>query len=208
MLFRGHQYEHRNDFGCCTNSVFAGWGRLVLGPRSRLTRSHSNLVTQPYPNTDSRLRGRTRVPVGSVNCSFNREGPYESVRHSLRLLAQAVQLPHHRARQTTSHYFSGFSDWNLRCLSRLRPGVPVRLVADEKARVQAPQRVGGRARHDRYRSQGGLRSHVRPVARRSFAYGPESSLLFPEWESEARSLYSSILKHNDKENTDEHKHRE
>jgi len=45
----------------------------------------------------------------------------------------------------------------VRCLPRLRPRVPVRLVAVEEARVQTLHWVGGRARHHRYRSQAGLR---------------------------------------------------
>jgi len=103
LPFRGHQYERRNDIDCCTDCVFAWWRRLVLGPRPRITRPVRDPKNQPYPKTDSRLRGRAKVPDGGVNRRFNRGGLYESVRLGLLLLAQAVQLPHHDARQAASH---------------------------------------------------------------------------------------------------------
>ena len=54
---------------------------------------------------------------------------------------------------------------DIRGLPRLRPRVPVRLVADEDARVRATHCVGGSARHYRSRSQGGLRLGAGPFAK-------------------------------------------
>jgi len=111
------------------------------------------------------------------------EEGYESVRSGIRLLAQTVQLPYHRPRQAAPQHCSSLRDRDLRCLSRLRPRVPVRLVADEDARVQAPQWVGCRGLHHRSRSQGGLISGWPAVGIRedptTFASGPAKNLLFP-----------------------------
>ena len=130
---------------------------MVLGARPRLTRPVWDPGNQLYPKTDSRLRGQAGVPDIDVNRRFIRGRLYESVQHRFRLLAQAVQLPHHRARQGASHYFGSLSNWNLRCLSRLRPRVPVRLVADEDARVHASYWLGAKAGHHHSRPQSGLR---------------------------------------------------
>jgi hypothetical protein len=93
---------------------------------------------------------------------------------------------------------------DLRCLPRLRSRVPVRLVADEDARVQAPYWVGGKARHCRSRSQGRLRPVLDHSQRPSPCVGSGKSLLFPRREAEVPLLNYTIL--NDKEKTDEYKH--
>jgi len=72
-------------------------------------------------------------------------------------MAQAVQFPHHRARQAAFHHDSSRSNGNLHCVPRLRPRVPVRLVADEDARVHASYWLGANAGHHHSRSQSGWR---------------------------------------------------
>jgi hypothetical protein len=54
---------------------------------------------------------------------------------------------------------------DLYCLPRLRPRVPVRLVADEDARFQTTHCGGGTARHHLSWSQGGLRPVLGPSRR-------------------------------------------
>src|SRR5664279_2351274 len=107
----------------------------------------------------------------------------ETVRSGFRLLAQTVQLPDHDARQTAPLHDSRIRYRYVCCVPRLRPRVPVRLVADEDARVQAPQWVGCKGLHHRSRSQGGLISGWPAVGIRedptTFASGPAKNLLFP-----------------------------
>ena len=64
-------------------------------------------------------------------------------------------FPITRARQTAAPHCS-VCNRDIRRLPRLRPRVPVRLVADEDPRVQNPHCGGGRARQHRFRYQGGL----------------------------------------------------
>src|SRR5208283_2141462 len=131
---------------------------------------------------------------------------YESVRSGLRLLAQTVQLPYHRARQAAPQHCSSLRNRGLRCLPRSRPRVPVRLVAHEDPRVRTPHSGGRRACHHRSRSQDGLSPAPGPFAKtqRPLHTVPANNLLFPGRVTKVPLPNWASLNH--KEKTDEHKY--
>ena len=107
LLLGGLQYEYRNDLGNCSDCVPTWWRRLVLGSRPRLKR--------PISDPESLLSGRSRVlavtngrkPGWRYGSSLQPSRAYESVQSGLWLLAQTMQLPHHRTRHAATQHSCG-----------------------------------------------------------------------------------------------------
>src|SRR5208337_4172703 len=134
-LFSENLNEPGNHFSNRLACVPTWWRRLVLGPRPRLTRPVWAPQNSSVAETGLSLLETGESPCQRRGLQVKSRRTYESVRSGLRLLAQAMQLPHHRARQAAAQCSCGVLNRDLRCLPRLWPRVPVRLVQNEDARV-------------------------------------------------------------------------